>query len=47
MASKKKFMQLKDIIPIYFPIVPLPATKDAKEREETLKNISPVLNNGR
>jgi hypothetical protein len=47
MASRKKFMQVKDIIPIYFPIVPLSAEKDDKEREEAHKNISTVLTHER
>jgi hypothetical protein len=45
MASKKRFMQIKDIIPICYPIVPLKNDLDAKYREEIRNTILPVLNN--
>ena len=34
MSSKKKFMQIKEITPIWFPLVPLTADKDSREKSE-------------
>lgn len=45
MASRKKFMQIKEIIPICFPLVPLNSAEDHKEKEEVKKNISIAVNN--
>lgn len=45
MASKKRFMQIKDIIAICYPIVPLKSEIDAKHREEIRHSILLVLNN--
>jgi hypothetical protein len=44
MVSKKHYMQIKDILPIHFPIVSLmKAGEVAQEKEEIDRNIRVVL----
>lgn len=45
MPSKKRFLYIKDIVPIFFPLVPLSKSKDDREKIEAKKNIEAVINN--
>jgi hypothetical protein len=48
MVSKKHYMQIKDILPIHYPIVSLMKTGEvAQEKEEIDRNIRVVLEHDR